>query len=71
MLVTVCDVICDTGSTMQLLYMYISKFSPCYVAKVMKVCGPKTITLLDWTHLFEWYMPRPVVENEHNMPCVA
>ena len=52
----------DTSSTMQLPYMYISKFSPRYVAKVNKVCGPNMITLLNRTHLFEWYMRRPVVK---------
>ena len=29
------------------------------------LCGPYVVTLLDWTHIFEWYVTRLVVENNH------
>ena len=28
-------------------------------------CGPYVVTLLDWTFMFEWYMTRLVVKNNH------
>lgn len=43
------------------------KFKPCFLLGRMidKVCGPYLVIHHYWAPILDWYIARPIVENEH------